>query len=141
MRRGPRIEGARPLAFCAHCRRSFNSHVGLTCPACLAKTEAAERGRNAIAKHANTAASAERLAIHKGIFFDCRVTLRISSSGVTAHWLPHPSRLPRWVQEDLQTQFASWRNRFVRQFAHEHGLSVRPIAGQPDLLEPCEARR
>lgn len=80
--------------------------------------------------------------MHRADFFGCLLHMRITSAGVTCTWSPDPKvKLDPYMQGALRTQFASWRNRFVRQFATERGLSVRPMAEEPDVLEPCETRR
>jgi hypothetical protein len=81
--------------------------------------------------------STASVRIHKADFFGCRCELCISAGGITVRWSPHPNvALDEFERACLRTQFASWVNRWTRMFAAEHGLSVRPVSGEPDLLEP-----
>jgi len=107
------------------------------CAVCLADDTAVVR---ATAKRVVVPRAAE--SVHRAEFEGgCKVTLRISAGGVASHWDPHPRVLSFALQQRVAGQFASWRNRLVKQFAAERGLAVRPASGSPDLLEPCEAHR
>lgn len=130
--RGVRV-ALNTMRTCTRCRLNLATIGSLWCGRCLLLD----------APRTEDAPPTAGMAIHRASFSGCRVELRISATGgATYRWSPHPAgELPSDEQARVRTQFTSFANRFIREYAARHGLAVRRSATEPDLLEPCEAQR
>lgn len=134
-RPGARVSLRPIVGRCARCGRDFTGYERRElCLSCVAaQGGAAHAPPGPVAGAGSGPSTAMHRAKFEGGF---KVVLIISATGIRYHWSPPLLTCSAALRAMLRTPFASWVNRFVRAYASEHGLSVRPVPAEPDLLEP-----
>ena len=76
-------------------------------------------------------------ATYRATFYSCVAELRLNLTGGIVYWHPSPHELPARHQKRLLAQFRTWRNRCLREFARQHGRTVRLPLDRRDAVKLC----